>query len=167
MYLPDDYQPLGPQVPGAPGIWINGGGNSGDWSDKWEIKRVFMRIQTGPARWMYQGQYKIKRVRSMTKEEWARQKPAVRNKWAKEICRKGWGAGMLIDIYVRREHPGEILTDEQYDKIEDRKLYLSVGHQEVAMALTNGEETMSLYTMKEKAQRLREAKGQRGPEGKV
>ena len=77
MYLPDNYQPLGPQVPGAPGIWINGGGNSGDWSDDWEIKRVFMRIQTGPALWMYQGQYKIKRVRSMTKEEWARQKPAV------------------------------------------------------------------------------------------
>jgi hypothetical protein len=55
---------------------------------------------------------------------------------------------MLIDIYVRREHPGEILTDEQYDEIEDRKLYLSVGHQEVAMALTNGEEVSTQYLLK-------------------
>ncbi|KAJ3550606.1 hypothetical protein NMY22_g357 [Coprinellus aureogranulatus] len=130
MYLPDDFQPIAPQVPGAPGIWINEGSDDGEWSESSSIMRVFSRIRTGPAL-----------------EEWDQQDPAVRIKWAQGIYKKGWGTDVRVNIYSRREY-GRLPTKAQYEDIITRKLYNEIKPHHISMALKSGEETMALYTMK-------------------
>ncbi|KAF6748562.1 hypothetical protein DFP72DRAFT_1174203 [Ephemerocybe angulata] len=110
MYLSTDYQPIAPEVPGAPGapgLWLDIGGEVSEWQGG--VMRVFTRITTGPALWLYQGQYEIKVSKSLTLEEWQRQKVSVRKTWAKELVRKGWGQHCQILIYARK-HLGRLPT---------------------------------------------------------
>lgn len=79
MYLNLDFNPHAPQVPGAPGLYFDIDSDpyvlpaEDDWP---KIMRLFSRIQ--PKIWIYCGHYKMNRVHSLTKEEWASQSPKVR-----------------------------------------------------------------------------------------
>jgi hypothetical protein len=78
MYLNLDFNPHAPQVPGAPGLFFDVNSDSdtppsGD--ERPSTMRLFSRIQRKV--WLYCGQYLLKRVASLTKEEWAEQLPKV------------------------------------------------------------------------------------------
>lgn len=78
MYLNLNLNPQAPQLPGAPGLLFdvdsNPGSPPGDDDDD-RIHRLFARLES--AIWLYCGQYKMKQVMSLTKEEWAEQLPKV------------------------------------------------------------------------------------------
>lgn len=160
MYLPDDYQPEAPQIPGAPGLWLNVSSESAGTWYKGQVMRLFTRIAITPvALWLYQGQYELKPVKSLTKEEWAAQTtvvciyavssnpnhshadkwPKVRRKWASEICRKDWGIRTLINIYHRKHYGGK-MTKEDFEQIVNNRDYRKVTEEQVQLALTSGEE---------------------------
>ena len=102
-YLHLDYHQHAPQVAGTPGLFFN----SCDGSDWPGLQRVFTRIASNT--WQFMGMYEIKSCASLTKEEWKCQEEKVcltrrsdempcveeitqvRNTWAREICRQGWG----------------------------------------------------------------------------
>lgn len=73
MYLCPEWQPIAPEVPGAPGLWLT----NEDCQCDGQIRRLFTRISRSPALWQYQGQYELKRAQSLTKEEWGRQSTEV------------------------------------------------------------------------------------------
>ena len=76
MFLALDRQPEAPRIPGTHGLWLQiGMGKAPSW--KHGIMRLFTRVNDKPALWQYQGQYEVKPSISMTREEWARQSPAV------------------------------------------------------------------------------------------
>jgi hypothetical protein len=81
MFLNDDLHPLAPQVPGAPGVWINIAGGRRD-----ELMRVFVRVKgtSSPPLWWYVGQYELRISQPLTKEEWGAQTDQVRRFFADE-----------------------------------------------------------------------------------
>ena len=64
------YNPHAPEIPGAPGLFFTSRSAGKEWP---EVQRVVSRLQSGE--WLYVGQYKLAPVESLTKEEWAAQKP--------------------------------------------------------------------------------------------
>jgi hypothetical protein len=74
MYPSGDSQPEVPKLPGAPGLWFNIEYGDHDGC----VYRLFTRVQKKtPAEWLYQGQYKLKRSLSLTRDEWVQQKISV------------------------------------------------------------------------------------------
>jgi len=73
MYLNPDFQPEGPQVPGAPGLYFNLE-KGGDFS---QIMRVLTRLKVGV--WQYMGMYRVNRSErpALTKAEWLSQSTKV------------------------------------------------------------------------------------------
>lgn len=146
MYLPLDFQPEAPEVPGFPGLWLNIGGDNSEMDA--DPQRVFTRITTTPrALWQYQGQYEIKLAKQLTQEEWGNQTVSVRNTWAKQLAKKCWGGYCRASIYARK-HWGRLPTNEECQDIIDRNLHAEIGQVEIAGALTRGEVNMDVYTMK-------------------
>jgi hypothetical protein len=74
MYPNLDFNPCAPQRPGAPGLFFKAA--CGQPADDWPtVQRVITRIDSNV--WHYVGQYKMAPSVSLTKEEWAREKPLV------------------------------------------------------------------------------------------
>lgn len=73
MYPNLNLNPYAPEVPGASGL-LFGTGNKP--AGKWEtVQRVITRLDS--AKWEYMGQYQLEPAASLTKDEWAEQKPIV------------------------------------------------------------------------------------------
>lgn len=67
------YHPHCPEVPGAPGLYFE---TTLKLVKVWpKEQRIITRLDSGV--WQYQGQYKLARAASLTKEEWNAQKPQV------------------------------------------------------------------------------------------
>lgn len=78
MYLNLNLNPQAPQFPGAPGLFFDVDSTPGsppEDVDDGRIHRLFSRLDS--AIWAYCGHYKKKQVKSLTKEEWAVQRPKV------------------------------------------------------------------------------------------
>ncbi|KAF6743056.1 hypothetical protein DFP72DRAFT_152457 [Ephemerocybe angulata] len=150
MFLPEDYQPSAPFTPGAPGLWLNVQ-NDGEGPNVYDgqIKRLFSRIdkQSSPRLWLYQGQYELKVVKSLTIREWQAMDKPVRNTWAKEICDNNWGNPTQISIYARKEY-GRAPTEDEKTDILARKLHDKITPADINAAFLCGEETLAVYTMK-------------------
>jgi hypothetical protein len=79
MYIIPEHNPLGPQVPGAPGLLFECDELLCEQAERARIRRLFIRIKSGGiALWIYLGQYNIEAAASLTKEEWVLQKTSVR-----------------------------------------------------------------------------------------
>lgn len=146
MYMPSDYQPIAPQVPGAPGLWLNIGSDIREWDGG--VKRVFTKITSKPrALWLYQGQYEFKLAKELTREEWARQTPKVRNTWARELFNQSWGVDCRAEIWARR-YWGRLPTEDEIREICARGDHNEITKEDISLSLTRGETYMPVYTMK-------------------
>ncbi|KAH6873719.1 hypothetical protein BKA70DRAFT_282133 [Coprinopsis sp. MPI-PUGE-AT-0042] len=90
MFPGPDTQPGVPEVPGAPGLWLDVDDHEGTWWGKHNLDgdkptRLFTRIVSKPALWQYQGQYRIRAAQTLTADEWRQQKAEVRNAWAEQM----------------------------------------------------------------------------------
>ncbi|KAF6754134.1 hypothetical protein DFP72DRAFT_813387, partial [Ephemerocybe angulata] len=143
MYIVPHYQPIAPEVPGAPGLWVT----IEEADHDGEIRRLITRITTdSPPLWQYQGQYRIKRAPSLTVGEWAKQSVALRRIWAKRICDSKWGNPMRARIYARR-HQLPNPTSRELADIIARKRHESILETDVNQQLSCGAEKLAVYTM--------------------
>ncbi|KAH6873720.1 hypothetical protein BKA70DRAFT_282162 [Coprinopsis sp. MPI-PUGE-AT-0042] len=145
MFLNDHRHPLAPQVPGAPGVWINIAGGRQD-----ELMRVFVRMKgtASPPLWWYMGQYELRDSQALTKEEWGVQDEQVKRAWAEGIVRYAWGNGKRASIHGRKEL-GRTPTSEEINGYLESKVFAeSVTAADVLRALDRGDETLNLFTMK-------------------
>jgi hypothetical protein len=80
MYPGPDSQPGAPEVPGAPGLWLDVEDTEGTW---WRNRygdtpmRVFTRVMNKPSLWQYQGQYRVRIAETLSAEEWRQQTAKV------------------------------------------------------------------------------------------
>ncbi|KAF4615941.1 hypothetical protein D9613_011357 [Agrocybe pediades] len=114
-----------------------------------EVLRVFTRIKDGI--WQYMGMYELKGCTppSLTRAEWQEQPQKVRSKWAKEICRQGWGENIRAGILGRKMFGKRRLTKEEFDEAMSKTDALnSITPDEVYRALDEGIESLGVYTMK-------------------
>lgn len=74
MYICPQWQPIAPEVPGAPGLWLT----IDEYKRHGQTRRLFTRISRCPALWQYQGQYELRSAQKLTKEEWGKQPEIVR-----------------------------------------------------------------------------------------
>ena len=77
MYITIEHNPVGPQVPGAPGLLFECDELECEQAERARIRRVIIRVQVNPALWIYVGQFEIHPAASLTKEEWASQTISV------------------------------------------------------------------------------------------
>ncbi|KAJ2912249.1 hypothetical protein MD484_g8160, partial [Candolleomyces efflorescens] len=149
FYAALDAHPQAPRIPGAPGLWFS----AGDVPDREsepepEILRVFTRVVTKPkALWQYQGQYQLRASESITKEEWARQAPEVRNTWISYLETVSWATETRAAIYGRKTF-GRKATFDEILTILEQGLDKNVTKEEIALAFTRGEQRLLVYTLK-------------------
>ncbi|KAJ3513374.1 hypothetical protein NLJ89_g2991 [Agrocybe chaxingu] len=137
------YQPVGPEMPGAPGLFL-----SSDLDEEFPGNyRVFTRIRSNV--WQLQGIYEIKpSIRPfLTVAEWARQDLKVRNTWYRQICIQGWGISVCARVIGRKEL-GREPTRKEVERIEESKKYKNATPEDIAKAYMRGEEKMGVWTMK-------------------
>ncbi|KAF9457402.1 hypothetical protein BDZ94DRAFT_1273316 [Collybia nuda] len=150
MYLNLNLNPQAPQFPGAPGLFFDvdsdpGSPPSEDVDDPIP-RRLFSRLTS--AIWLYCGQYEIRQVLSLTKEEWAIQSPKVRNAWATQLCIKGWGFRSRARIHLRQTLRREPTTAELMAALTSGNEYKHIRPAQFSEAFLRGQETMAVYTMK-------------------
>ncbi|KAF6743552.1 hypothetical protein DFP72DRAFT_976568 [Ephemerocybe angulata] len=153
LYCNLSYQPESPQVPGARGLRFGViGTHAPPWTDG--IMRVITRTQTTPqALWQYQGQYELVPSRSITVEEWARQKVVVRNNWISKLHIRKWGSWFRARIYARKTL-GRDGTEQEVKAIQEgegKRATLDpdkVTQDDVRDALTSGKDVLTVYTMR-------------------
>ncbi|KAF9475824.1 hypothetical protein BDN70DRAFT_883214 [Pholiota conissans] len=150
MYLPTEYQPEAPQLPGAPGLWLRPG-SRGDLEGQ---QRVFSKIiLAGGAkmgsRYQYQGQYEVRAANppTLTVQEWRNQPTHFHNKWAEGIVKMGWGAGVCARVVLRRQLNREP-TQNEVEEVISNGLYRAVTAEEIKEAYLRGKERMGICTMK-------------------
>ncbi|RDB20273.1 hypothetical protein Hypma_012569 [Hypsizygus marmoreus] len=144
MYPNLDYNPHCPEVPGAPGLFFAADGHH---ADPWpEIQRVISRIRSGW--WLYQGQYRMKPAKSLTKEEWASQKQKFRNTWAKQIYKKDWGKTIRARIFLRERLRRECTEAELNKALDNERGYHETTPDKILRAFARGEEFIAVWTMK-------------------
>ncbi|EAU82325.2 hypothetical protein CC1G_06635 [Coprinopsis cinerea okayama7 len=148
FFLSDSFQPQAPKGPGEPGLFISVGTEDG--IGDLGVRKVLVRVsRKTPAKWQYRGEYHIDQSKSLTADEWRAQTPALRNMWARELglpsC--GWGAQTRARIYIRKTYEREPLENE-WKGIVAEGLDKTITPEEIALALTKGEETLTVFTMK-------------------
>ncbi|KAF9558414.1 hypothetical protein CPC08DRAFT_819351 [Agrocybe pediades] len=146
MYINPEFQPEGPETPGAPGLYFDS--LAGD-SDLDGTLRVFTRIQIGI--WQYMGMYEVKRSTppALTQAEWLSQADKVKKAWAKEISTKGWGYYARVLVLGRKMYGDKELTEKERDKVEARKDALKkVTPEEILRAYNDGFLRLGVWTMK-------------------
>ncbi|KAF8164763.1 hypothetical protein B0H34DRAFT_210332 [Crassisporium funariophilum] len=141
VYLHLDYQPMAPQVPGAPGLFFSTSGGN-DWDG---IQRVFTRITSNT--WQYMGMYSIKHSPSLTEEEWAVQTQKVRLTWGREICRQQWGGDVCGRVRARKEL-GRRPTKAELQEVLESGRHNNTTPEEVIAAYDRGDEHLSVWVMK-------------------
>ncbi|KAI0751871.1 hypothetical protein C8Q80DRAFT_1097891, partial [Daedaleopsis nitida] len=101
MFLTLEWNPHVPTKPGFPGLLFSFGRETDEWK---KIQRVFVRVQTDPAQWVYMGQYQMKVGTSLTAADWWSQKEQSRKKWANGVLKKGWGAKLCARLGLQKQH---------------------------------------------------------------
>ncbi|KAJ7576668.1 hypothetical protein C8J56DRAFT_799953, partial [Mycena floridula] len=97
-YPSSELNPHAPMVPGAPGL-LFGVGQA--YQRDFGYKRVVTGLETN--NWAYMGQYELKAAKSLTKEEWNRQTPKVKNTWVSNLIGKKWGVGVRAHVVLRKK----------------------------------------------------------------
>ncbi|KAF8959386.1 hypothetical protein BDZ97DRAFT_1667283, partial [Flammula alnicola] len=145
MFLNTDYQPMAPQVPAAPGLFIDCEAEPTDWGESGEW-RVFSKV--GKA-WLFVGFYRLAASKrpSMSQEEWNEQSEKFRNKWALKITQKGWGVRVCARTLARKELNREPTRKEVLDIIDSGR-YKATTLDEVKAAYDAGKERMGIWTLK-------------------
>ncbi|KAH6873707.1 hypothetical protein BKA70DRAFT_281893 [Coprinopsis sp. MPI-PUGE-AT-0042] len=145
MFLNDDLHPLAPQVPGAPGIFINIAGGRRD-----KLMRVFVRMKgaVSPPIWWYMGQYELRDSQALTKEEWGAQTEQVKRAWAEGIVRYGWGNGKQASIHGRKVLGRTPTSEEIKGYLKSKAFEKTVTATDVLHALRRGDERLNIFTMK-------------------
>ncbi|KAH6884365.1 hypothetical protein BKA70DRAFT_140289 [Coprinopsis sp. MPI-PUGE-AT-0042] len=145
MFLNDDLHPLAPQVPGAPGIFINIAGGRRD-----KLMRVFVRMKgaVSPPIWWYMGQYELRNSQALTKEEWGMQTEQVKRAWAEGIVRYGWGNGKQAGIHGRKVLGRTPTSEEIKGYLKSKAFEKTVTATDVLRALRRGDERLNIFTMK-------------------
>ncbi|KAF8173819.1 hypothetical protein K438DRAFT_1610471 [Mycena galopus ATCC 62051] len=104
MYLNLNFNPLCPQIPGAPGVIFNATlpeDEDKKAEDEDEVKILFARL--GPHMWQYQGQYEVRPAPELTIEEWKQQSSQVRRTWVQQLSTQGWGRLIRANIALARD----------------------------------------------------------------
>ncbi|KJA21624.1 hypothetical protein HYPSUDRAFT_216177 [Hypholoma sublateritium FD-334 SS-4] len=152
MFLPTEYQPEAPLLPGAPGLWFC----SDPYYDRFEeMQRVFVKVVpvVGSKKSVYQymGMYKLRSAAPayLTVAEYAAQTPQFRKKWAKGIIEKDWGLPVTARILLRRELGREPTYQEVEYAVKSRPTQCKgVPIEEIMAAFLQGKERMYIWTMK-------------------
>ncbi|KAJ3550608.1 hypothetical protein NMY22_g358 [Coprinellus aureogranulatus] len=143
MFLAYDRHPEAPRIPGQHGLFLQLGiGETPPWTRG--IMRLFTRVSDKPARWHYHGQYALKPALSMTKEEFKRQSPIVKEKWIADFYGYGFVRALVVH---QRTHPGAMPTEDEESDILQRGEDKSVTLEEVGQAFKRGAIKLMVYTM--------------------
>ncbi|KAH8115784.1 hypothetical protein DFH11DRAFT_1305052 [Phellopilus nigrolimitatus] len=145
-----DYNPLAPQIPGAPGLYFA-------LRDKkrWPEPNEIVITRYAANEWNVMGNYEMKQSAPLTGEEFQRLPEIVRKTWVKNVTSNfnGWGAFTLAAIHLRRERGCEpSITDiqRQVDKGKSHREFLQnkVSSAAIQEAFRSGEEKINVWTMK-------------------
>ncbi|KJA28750.1 hypothetical protein HYPSUDRAFT_33099 [Hypholoma sublateritium FD-334 SS-4] len=154
MFLPTEYQPEAPLLPGAPGLWFCiDPGYVYDRFDK--LRRVFVKVvpMVGSKASVYQfmGMYRLSPAvpAYLTVEEYAAQSAQFHNKWVEGMLEMGWGLTLAARVLLRREL-GREPTPQEVENAENSRptQCQEVLPDEIKAAFLHGEERMYIYTMK-------------------
>ncbi|KAH6873716.1 hypothetical protein BKA70DRAFT_1352579 [Coprinopsis sp. MPI-PUGE-AT-0042] len=149
MYPGSASQSATPEVPGAPGLWLDVEDTSGTW---WRDRygdtpvRLFTCIVKSPARWQYQGQYRIRIAKTLEKEEWRQQKAEVRNAWAKKMS-KGKHYYGLREYLVAKRFLGREPEEDEIEQLHAGTMSTDMSEAEIQLCMTKGDLRMGVYTM--------------------
>ncbi|KAH6873712.1 hypothetical protein BKA70DRAFT_281964 [Coprinopsis sp. MPI-PUGE-AT-0042] len=149
MYPGPDCQPGAPEVPGAPGLWLDVEDREGTWwrehyGDK--PMRVITRVADKPARWQYQGQYRVRLAETLTAEEWRQQKAKVRNAWAKQMSKEKQFQG-LREYLVAKRFLGKEPEEHELKQLRAGKMETGMSEEAIQLCMTRGDLKMGVYTM--------------------
>ncbi|TDL18402.1 hypothetical protein BD410DRAFT_753288 [Rickenella mellea] len=147
MCLIKEFNPHAPTLPGAPGLFF-GDGEYLEWPQ--DSERVFTR--TGPAEWLYQGDYELVRCDSLTPGEYCSLDKTARDTWSKgAISSASWGMATRARIMLRKELKRKPKTGEVKAKIAFLKAneHLdTITAEEVDAAYSSGKEDIAIWAMK-------------------
>lgn len=149
------WNPSGPEIPGFPGLFFRADGIDGPGMLNETIYRVIVRLKSGPL-WQYVGQYKRIGAPSLTKEEWQIQSVQVsnishfgnlllmflqvKNIWAKQILKKGWGLVVRARITLRQVLGRRPTEYELNEALSDTQNQFQLTPEDVKQAYDRGDE---------------------------
>ncbi|KIM80619.1 hypothetical protein PILCRDRAFT_822359 [Piloderma croceum F 1598] len=139
------WNPHGPQVAGCAGLFFEPNGLDTPNDDSTDIHRVIVRLPEGPI-WLYVGQYQLIASPSLTKEEWLLQAQKVRNTWAREILKKGWGSHVRTRVGLRKRLGREPSKREFEAALAAESI--PVTQDDIRNAYDKGEERLGVYVLK-------------------
>ncbi|RDX48540.1 hypothetical protein OH76DRAFT_1352307, partial [Lentinus brumalis] len=143
-FLTLEWNPHAPTRPGFSGLFFTGRPPNDDMED---ILRTFVRVRSG--RWVYMGQYKFRRGKSLTAESWKQQSAVVRRTWAKGYIQMS-GGGLCVRVWLRKQRGSDCkITEEDYEAAEPKmkEIQASITEEDINGAFDRGEEAMGVYTM--------------------
>ncbi|KZV90862.1 hypothetical protein EXIGLDRAFT_694231 [Exidia glandulosa HHB12029] len=143
-----------PSRPGDPGLFFDGHANI-DEDLSPDPRYTFIRL--GANSWHYLGNYKIKNVTTVTRDEWNLQSDAFKAVWTTSIHQaKTWGKDLRKVIKARnlfREENAELERDPTRDELEERKERVSeaeinsVSVAEIKEAYDSGRQVLWISTL--------------------
>ncbi|KAH6884368.1 hypothetical protein BKA70DRAFT_140367 [Coprinopsis sp. MPI-PUGE-AT-0042] len=149
MYPGPDCQPGTPEVPGAPGLWLDVEDREGTWWREYygdKPMRVITRVADKPARWQYQGQYRVRLAETLTAEEWRQQKAKVRNAWAKQMSKEKQFQG-LREYLIAKRFLGKEPEEHELKQLRAGKMETGMSEEAIQLCMTRGDLKMGVYTM--------------------
>lgn len=146
-----DYQPMAPQLPGAPGLVYSIA--PGDLDRFVEPRHTFTRMNM--SEWQYMGTYQLGPCEPLSREEWISLGPAVASfhqtscaslmlfkvhkTWGREMAHKKWGTSVRCRIRARRDMGREPTEDERAAVMASMS-YESITEDMIIAAYSGGEE---------------------------
>ncbi|THU94632.1 hypothetical protein K435DRAFT_966781 [Dendrothele bispora CBS 962.96] len=150
MFLNPNLNPHAPQIPGAPGLYLEVRPSKADYNvnNFPNLKRVYVRLRVGA--WLKVGIYKLTRSEPLSKEEMSRADMAkMRSAWADQIAtrKSKWGKSMRCSIKLRAELEREPTSEEFDDAMRRNDLFTDVSTEDISRAFLLGNQVVSIWTM--------------------
>ncbi|KAF8888971.1 hypothetical protein CPB85DRAFT_1231587, partial [Mucidula mucida] len=100
MCLQMQWNPNGPLIPGAPGLFF-GRGREDVWTADMSPLSVLICLQSN--QWLYLGEYKLGKSPTLTTREWKAQKQLVKTTWTRPTATKKEDRPDRIVIHLRKQ----------------------------------------------------------------
>ncbi|KAF7978747.1 hypothetical protein HWV62_44762 [Athelia sp. TMB] len=154
LYPTTDYCPASicrissaaPMIAGAAGLMFspNGVDNNGTQQANKTVRLVITKLPQQPVIWLYVGQYLELPAPSLTRDEWLSQKLRVKQTWAQDILKKGWGRIVRTRVFLRK-HLGREPTLKEVEEYNDE---VTVTADEIREDFDQGKERLGVFVLK-------------------
>ncbi|KAF9041085.1 hypothetical protein BDZ89DRAFT_1060383 [Hymenopellis radicata] len=146
MCLKMQWNPNGPLIPGAQGLFF-GRGREDVWTADMSPLSVLIFLQSN--QWLYLGEYKLGKSATLTTREWKAQKQLVKTTWTRPTATTKGGRPDRILIHLKKQL-GREPTDAEFDAADADKdnQYKNVTAKDVEHEYDIGNYEIRIWTMK-------------------